>query len=145
MKAITCIMLLILLPFMAFAQDYTLTLKSSKESITCEVLGAANSYLYYQTPTASLVAVPVSSIKTLLHGNTDIAYRIQKGETIPFSPEAIKLFPSFSDSLFTAYNASFIQQRQVDELQGIKYTLQVMTALSLASIISILCAANKVK
>lgn len=87
MKAIICIVMLVLMPFMAFAQEYVLTLKSSRDTIRCDVLGTANGYLYYQTPVASMVVVPVSSVKSLYLGRSDLAPRLLGGQDIPLSPD----------------------------------------------------------
>lgn len=145
MKAIFCIALLILVPFMAFAQEYTLTLLSSREPIKCDVLGAANGYLYYQTTTTPMIVVTVSSINTLYRGSTDLTYRLKSGEIVPFRPDALALFPILSDSLKSVNNANLIQQNQVEELRGIKNTLQAIAVFTLASAIGMFVASSKAK
>lgn len=143
MKQLICITMLILLPFMAFAQEYTLTLKSSREAIRCDVLGSANGYLYYQTPTASMVVVPLSSVKSLYLGRTDIAPRLLSGNNNPFNPSVYPFFPGVSDSLLTANNSAYTQQQIVNELRGIKNTLQVMVAFTIASAAALIYSASK--
>lgn len=146
MKQIICIALLILMPFMVFAQDYSLSLRSTNERIVCDVLGSANGYLYYQTPTASMVVVPLSSVKNLYLGSTDLAPRLIRGEMIPFKSDILAFIPTLPDSIIAVNNANLIQQHQADELRGIKSTLQVIAAFTLASVgVMIYSAAKKTK
>jgi|UPI00036BD849 hypothetical protein len=145
MKAIICIIMLVLMPFMVFAQDYILTLKSSRDTISCDVLGASNGYLYYQTPSASLVVVPISSIKCLYLGKSDLAPRLLAGQNIPLKPDILAFIPTLPDSILAVNNANLIQQQQVNELRGIKYSLQVITAFTLASAAALIFTAAKTK
>lgn len=145
MKQLICIALLILMPFMVFAQDYSLSLRGLNERVTCDVLGSANGYLYYQTPTASMVVVPLSSVKNLYLGSTDLAPRLISGQNIPFKSDILAFIPTLPDSIIAVNNANLIQQQQADELRGIKSTLQVIAAFTLASVGVMIYSAAKLK
>jgi len=143
MKQLICIALLILMPFMVFAQEHVLTLKSSRDTIRCDVLGSANGYLYYQTPTASMVVVPLSSVKSLYLGRTDLAPRLISGEKIPFKSDILAFIPTLPDSVIAVHNANLIQQQQTAELRGIKTTLQAIAVFTLASSAALIIYSTK--
>ena len=145
MKHVVCAALLVLLPFIAFAQEYTLTLDTSKVPVQCEVLGASNGYLYIQTPTTPMIVVSVASVKSLLQGRDEIAWKLQAGENIPFSPKAIAMMPSLKEEMMSANNANLIQQHQVEELRGIKNTLQIIAAFTLFSTGALIISAASAK
>jgi len=84
MKQIICIALLITLPFLVFAQEYSLTLKGTRDRVVCDILGAANGYLYYQTATQSMVVVPVANVKTLYQGRNDPTPAKRHGHPLQF-------------------------------------------------------------
>jgi hypothetical protein len=127
MKQIICIALLITLPFLVFAQEYSLTLKGTRDRVVCDILGAANGYLYYQTATQSMVVVPVANVKTLYQGRNDLAPRLQNGMDIPFNSEILAYLPTVPDSVMAQQDTNMLQRTQVDALKSMSGALKVIS------------------
>lgn len=144
MKQIICIALLITLPFLVFAQEYSLTLKGTRDRVVCDVLGAANGYLYYQTATQSMVVVPVANVKTLYQGRNDLAPRLQNGMDIPFNSEILAYLPTVPDSVMARQDTNMLQRNQVKALESMSSSLKVMTGCAILSIAASIYAVSKV-
>lgn len=127
MKQIICIALLITLPFLVFAQEYSLTLKGTRDRVVCDILGAANGYLYYQTANQSMVVVPVANVKTLYQGRNDLAPRLQNGMDIPFNSEILAYLPTVPDSVMAQQDTNMLQRTQVDALKSMSGALKVIS------------------
>ena len=108
-------------------QEYSLTLKGTRDRVVCDILGAANGYLYYQTATQSMVVVPVANVKTLYQGRNDLAPRLQNGMDIPFNSEILAYLPTVPDSVMAQQDTNMLQRTQVDALKSMSGALKVIS------------------
>jgi len=132
---ITVVIMLILMPFFAFAQEHVLVLRTTRDKIRGEILGAQNGYLYFKTDISPMAVFTVDSIFTLHIDNYDVAPQLRQGRIIPLSIDNYDMFPNIPDSLLIQNNAEMLHKQQIKELSGIKTTLQFMAGISLVSIL----------
>lgn len=130
MKSVIIIILIIALPLAIFAQEYTLTLKSTKLPIQCEVLGVYNGHLYYKTPDVAMTVIPLSSVIALYQGTVNLTADLILGSSFPLTPNALALFPTDNRQNTLEINQMLNNKKQSEELRGIKTAVQIIAVVS---------------